>query len=637
MPSNIYTNMTELIRDYYDMPVTNYLNEIVFINGVSLSCDIYRVEPETVLTSNIFTGCTAVDANTQIIIGKDMSVASGTTLIPPYRCKGIIIGNVGTFTNEGTISMTARGASGEGKNIQLTTNYMISAVGGAGGGGVINSDSYSVSISGKPGSAPASGVLSCGGGGSGSRTGRNLNLLSGAGGRGTSFSGGAGGGGMSTYYDGSYTSPNGSNTGGTGGNGTLSGYSDSVDVAVATGGAGNPAGTNRLHRCSNSIIDTHNHNGAGGLIVILSDTIKSFGSLTSIGSQADGLTYSNNTNNTDYRAVGGSSGGGCIVLISRVANIAGTHSVSGGTRASDGRPTPYYGGAGGAGVYASYIVEDPILLEDLPVEIAISDTEHIDNIEPSENMRFIGMMDDDELYYEIMGVRHKAGSGYTLEDEEGTALTKRKALAINSPLTVEDDSTNEKTIIGADTSGALDLSKIIPPGTEHNATDGSPVGTIISFFGYTAPSGYLACDGTEYTKADYPYLATHLADLDTHYSTTTYAGSDADHFKVPDLRGEFLRGTGTNSHTNQGSGGDVGEHQNATEIPHYAVSGSDFYAYTKGTGAVDLRNPDTSIDNIYGTANGPVTLGKTAWSNNASRLITSRPTNTSVLYCIKCN
>lgn len=463
MPSNIYANMTELIRDYYDMPVTNYLNEIISINGVSLTCDIYRVEPETALTSSIFTGCTAVDANTQIIIGKDMSVASGTTLIPPYRCKGIIIGNVGTFTNEGTISMTARGASGEGKNIQLTADYKISATGGAGGAGVIDSSSYSASISGKPGSAPASGVLSCGGGGSGSRNGRNLSLPSGAGGRGTSFSGGAGGGGMSTYYDGSYTSPNGSSTGGAGGNGTLSGFSDSVDVAVATGGAGNPAGTNKLHRYPNSIIDVHNHDGAGGLIVILSDTIKSFGSLTSVGSQADGLVTYND--GRSFKAVGGSSGGGCIVLISRVANIVGTHSVSGGAQASDRMSTPHYGGAGGSGVYASYIIEDPILLEDLPVEIAISDTNHINNIEPSENMRFIGMMDDDELYYEIMGVRHSSSSGHTLEDEGGTALTKRKTLAINSPLTVEDDSNNQKTIIGADTSGALDLSKFKAPGT----------------------------------------------------------------------------------------------------------------------------------------------------------------------------
>lgn len=46
----------------------------------------------------------------------------------------------------------------------------------------------------------------------------------------------------------------------------------------------------------------------------------------------------------------------------------------------------------------------------------------------------------------------------------GEGIAIRKTLAINSPLTIEDDSENEKTVMGVDTSGALDLSKIIPPG-----------------------------------------------------------------------------------------------------------------------------------------------------------------------------
>lgn len=641
MASNEYNDMTELIKDYYDMPVGTYLNQSISINSVTLACDIYRVAAETVLTSSVFTGCIAVDANTQIVIGKNMSVASGTTLTPPYRCKGIVIGDVGTFTNEGTISMTARGASGAGKNLQLTEDYMISAVGGAGGVGVMDSSGSSVSISGNPGSAPASGVLSCGGGGSGSRKGKNLNLLSGAGGTGTSFSGGSGGGGMSTLYDGSYTSPNASNIGGAGGNGTLSGYSTSVDYAIATGGAGNPAGTNAYHRTSVDNVIVNNHDGTGGLIVILADNINSSGNFTSVGSQADSLTSAAG----NFRAVGGSSGGGCIVLISRVATVTGSHSVNGGASATDGTTTPYYGGAGGAGVYASYIVED-LILQNLPVEIAISDTNHLDNIEPSEGVRLLGMMDDDELYYEIMGTRHSSGSGHILEDEEGTALTKRKALAINSPLTVEDDSVNEKTDLGVDTD--VDLSVIHAPGTAHNATDGSPVGTVISFFGYTAPSGYLVCDGTEYAKADYPYLATHLADLDDHYSTTQYVGSDSDHFKVPDLRGEFLRGTGTNSHTNQGSGANVGVHQDATELSSVQI-GSSSSPQVQFTGQNDWGsilksgadsgiiqngslNPITSTS-LRGTYNQSVdTSDRNIWIG-----FTTKPTNTSVLYCIKYN
>ena len=32
---------------------------------------------------------------------------------------------------------------------------------------------------------------------------------------------------------------------------------------------------------------------------------------------------------------------------------------------------------------------------------------------------------------------------------------------------------------------------------------GNPVGTIISYFGESAPDGYLKCDGATYNKADY--------------------------------------------------------------------------------------------------------------------------------------
>ena len=39
------------------------------------------------------------------------------------------------------------------------------------------------------------------------------------------------------------------------------------------------------------------------------------------------------------------------------------------------------------------------------------------------------------------------------------------------------------------------------------------------------------------------------------------AGDGVTTFKVPNLLGEFLRGTGTNSYTNQGSGANVGVHQ----------------------------------------------------------------------------
>ena len=174
----------------------------------------------------------------------------------------------------------------------------------------------------------------------------------------------------------------------------------------------------------------------------------------------------------------------------------------------------------------------------------------------------------------------------------------------------------------------------LPSGADHRlvVSGYTPLGTIISYYGETAPRFYLACDGTVYNKADYPELAAHLLSL-TDHSAYVVDGDDTK-FKVPDLRGEFLRGTGTNSHTDQGNGASVGTHQDAT----YWDSG---YASTNGGGYytnvdnwhLHERNPDYSY---VTTGNHPYieiyrhSSGQTSgeWAHS------SRPTNTSVLWCI---
>ncbi len=570
MAKNSYSDMTELIKDYYAMSVGNYLNQSISINNVTLSCDIYKVEAETELTPSILTGCTEADANTQIIIGRDMSIASETTFIPPYRCKGIIIGDVGTFTNEGTISMTARGASGEGKNIQLTPDYMISAVGGAGASARARTiEYYNTGYNGDAGSAPTAGILSCGGGGSGAVTGSPGTYYTGAGGNGTSFSGGAGGG---ATVDSNGNA--GSSTGGAGGNGK-SGDSS----GLIRGGAGNPKGTDSGSQTGSA--DSYGE-GTGGLIVILARKLISSGSLTSNGSKAPGFT-SGGSGRSNW-AGGGASGGGCIVLISAENEVTSLTSVTGGAAGSHSGSWQKDGGAGGSGAYANITVEDLILV-DLPVEFAITDESHQSRITPSEAVRYLGLMDKDEFYYEIMGSRHRA---------------------MDTDMSFED----------------FDL-----PTGKVPSGHGNPVGTIINFFGESAPDGYLACDGTAYNIADYPTLAAHL--LSFTDPTPYEVDGDDTKFKVPDLRGEFLRGSGTNSHTDQGSGANVGVHQDGTIIPHAQFSTSG-YMDLPSTSDAHVINPDTST-----SASSRYYLQGTATQASMTESYTSRPTNTSILYCIK--
>lgn len=162
----------------------------------------------------------------------------------------------------------------------------------------------------------------------------------------------------------------------------------------------------------------------------------------------------------------------------------------------------------------------------------------------------------------------------------------------------------------------------------------TPVGTVIAVFAETAPTNYLVCDGATYNKADYPELAAHLLALTTH--SQYEVSGDSTKFKVPDLRGEFLRGTGTNSHTNQGSGRGVGLHQDATAVD-YNQTGYDAKVIRVGTTS-DWSNPTKNGDGGFSVSgNGYIQItGTTAYKSTTEGypFVNVRPTNTSVLFCI---
>lgn len=167
-----------------------------------------------------------------------------------------------------------------------------------------------------------------------------------------------------------------------------------------------------------------------------------------------------------------------------------------------------------------------------------------------------------------------------------------------------------------------------------NASAGTPVGEVIAFMGKIIPPNYLACDGTVYAIADYPYLAKHFAD--NFGSKNYFGGNGVETFAVPDLRGEFLRGTGTNSHANQGNGGEVGNHQDATTIPLMLLNTdkSTIQAYWSGIGREDMAPSNRDYASKLSQKAGFVKL-TTYTPNTTNSIYTTRPTNTSVQFCIK--
>ena len=176
----------------------------------------------------------------------------------------------------------------------------------------------------------------------------------------------------------------------------------------------------------------------------------------------------------------------------------------------------------------------------------------------------------------------------------------------------------------------------------------TPVGTVISVMGNSAPTHYLACNGQTVNIADYPELAAYF---EAQFGTKNKFGGDGTTtFGIPDLRGEFLRGTGTNGHDAVvtqglsvpcGNGSSVGTHQNPTLLTQPTVQVSS--DGTKGTFG-NFSTTDGKYRSIsnYDSADSGSTI-KAVWAaqniatsttSTTCAMVSSRPTNTSVLYCI---
>ena len=159
-----------------------------------------------------------------------------------------------------------------------------------------------------------------------------------------------------------------------------------------------------------------------------------------------------------------------------------------------------------------------------------------------------------------------------------------------------------------------------------SSMDASPIGVVSAYMGTTAPGNYLLCDGTTYNITEYQELADHIKNNFGSYNF--FGGDGTTTFAVPDLRGEFLRGTGTNSHTGQGNGANVGVHQDATAVA-YTLGESNVLGFSMG--GLPL-NPDSTVANDSTWSYSSGGSGSTDWAPGAK---TVRPTNTSVNFIIK--
>ena len=164
------------------------------------------------------------------------------------------------------------------------------------------------------------------------------------------------------------------------------------------------------------------------------------------------------------------------------------------------------------------------------------------------------------------------------------------------------------------------------------SSETSPVGMIASFAMENAPDDWLVCDGSTLDSVANPEYADLFSAIGTKWG-----GTGASDFKVPDLRGSFLRGIGNGSINGRNKFGPsaVGEFQEDEFQGHHHVSKAYSFRNTNNNSYKELTygNGNSPLDTVTG---GGAYNPKSDGTNGVPRTgDETRPFNAGVLYCIK--
>ncbi len=125
---------------------------------------------------------------------------------------------------------------------------------------------------------------------------------------------------------------------------------------------------------------------------------------------------------------------------------------------------------------------------------------------------------------------------------------------------------------------------------------GVPTGSVFCMAVAVVPSGYVECDGTSYNRTGtYAALFAIIG--------TTYGANNNSTFKVPDLRGEFVRGYDHGRGAD--SGREIGVHQSNSNAQH-THSHTHNHSYSGTTSTKSLRGTVQQIAETF-AASGTTT------------------------------
>ena len=194
------------------------------------------------------------------------------------------------------------------------------------------------------------------------------------------------------------------------------------------------------------------------------------------------------------------------------------------------------------------------------------------------NLRFV--FDDD-------GMIVKNGKAVRYDNAASTqhvALKAPSSLSSTVSLTLPSSIVNGG-FLKTDGSGNLSFSLI----------QGVPSGSVFCMAVATVPSGYLECNGQSVSRTTYAALFAIIG--------TQYGSSSGSTFKVPDLRGEFIRGFDNGRGAD--SGRQIGSHQSNSNAQH-THSHTHNHSYSGTTSTKSLRGTVQQIAETF-AASGTTT------------------------------
>jgi microcystin-dependent protein len=203
-------------------------------------------------------------------------------------------------------------------------------------------------------------------------------------------------------------------------------------------------------------------------------------------------------------------------------------------------------------------------------------------------------------------------ASYNWVSGETVTPTKLNSTAAPTVAVADNEVTTAKIL-----DGAITTAKVADGAITQAKLNGSvvlvPAGAVMPFAMNSAPTGWLAADGSNVNRTTYAALFSAI-------STTYGAGDGSTTFALPDLRGYFVRGSGTNSDGT--ASGTFGAKQ-ADELKSHTHGAALTYLYgrtgvTTNSIAVGGDNADYGRDFLAAT-------GGTE----------TRPKNIAMLYCIK--